>query len=1196
MFTHSKIIHLLSLLVLISVFAVSLANPVIYPQDDARRISVLFVGAPTKNSTAHNPITRYQVIKKHLGADGIDFTYTEDPAIAFDPDTLKNYDTVLLYGNWEQHGSMPATQERALLDYVNQGGGFVPVHCASACYGKSDAFVNLVGARFKSHGSGVFSPTNVSKKHSILVGTKPVFAWDETYVHDRHAKDKTILQKRDNEPWTWIRNQGKGKVFYTASGHDLRVWDQPDFHQLIKQGVLWTAGKISRAKLRELNIPEMKYAKAQLPGYLKRKTIEEYQEPMSPTDSMKHVQVPTGFEISLFASEPEIINPIAINWDNKGRAFVVETIDYPNQHHAGNVGNDRIKICEDTNNDGRADKFTVFADELSLATSLVHAYGGVICTNGTELLFLKDSSGDGKADIRKPLFKGFSMRDTHAGPSNLRWGYDSWIYATVGYSGFKGQVGGNSYDFRTGVYRFRVNGNPEREALGKDGSLQQICELEFLQNTTNNTWGLGITEEFDVLNSTANANTSAYLTLPRADYDRVGLKQPQTPRADNNPTFFPSSKDIRQVDVHNGYTAAAGHAFYTGRLFPQSYWNNIAFVCAPTGKLVSEFQVAKNGSGFISTQRPNNIYNSSDTWSAPVAAEVGPDGAVWVCDWYNIIIQHNPTPTKRSAGFDGKKGKGNAYVTPLRDKQHGRIYRIYPKGSVAEVKSVNSVDEACSILRSNNDSQFWQISAQRKIIDEYRLGRISSEKVKELGGLITNAEDTTVAQIHTLHELGQLNEPTIASYLSSSDPAVRRAAIRCAPKGSILESTFIKGTQIKEKDPRVLVELFLAFSQRPSSEQIARAIEKFEIGTDDIALKDAFIVAQRAQAAALLLIKAESDSADVSVEMNLLANPKLDSQEGWAVKHYSGDKAKMTHSKTEGRNGGGCLKIVASKPADCGWIKELKVKPNTSYKFGGFIKTENLKVLKGKGVLFNVHNGNTSDSLKADSDWTEFSFSFDTHSNQKTVLVHCLFGGYGGAIGTAYFDDLYFYELRLGDASQTSDELIAHIKTMGTVDQKNQLLSKLPKIETTAAKMILRKLKISPVEVVKTRKHPMDKSVHMRGKAYYSKTCIACHGEDGKGVPPAFPPLDNSDWVKGDPVKAVAVLVHGLQGKIEVNGKPYNGMMPALANITDQEIADVLTYVRQSWSNDLPAVTLLQVQAARSKYQKQQEPLRASDL
>ena len=515
-----KKIHFLPLGIL--ALAIGLSQTSKQSSTEPKHVEILFLGAPTANGPAHDPIERYRVLKKALGVDGIRLTYTEDLA-DLRRDVLDRYDGLMLYGNWKQDEPMDPAQEKALLGFVADGGAFLPIHCASACFGGSPEFIKLVGGRFKSHESGVFTTTIVAPDHPVMLGFTGFETWDETYVHDRQTDDRTILQLRDKEPWTWVRNHGQGRVFYTAYGHDMRCWDQPAFHELLRRGILWSVGENVLARLTAMNLPTLEQEEMILPGYRERKTITSGQKPLSPADSLKLAQVPNGYDISLFASEPDIVNPIHITWDDRGRAYVVETVDYPNNLQAGNIGNDRIRLCEDTDGDGKADKFTLFADNLSVPTSAVFANGGLISTNGSEMLFLKDTDGDGKADVRQVLFDGFKTNDTHAGVSNLRYGFDNWIYATIGYAGFDGTVGGESHKFSTGFFRFKPDGS----------------KLEFLQNTTNNTWGLGFTSDFDILGSTANGNPSWYYTFAKDIYAQAGLPQPKTPNEDGNPEVLP---------------------------------------------------------------------------------------------------------------------------------------------------------------------------------------------------------------------------------------------------------------------------------------------------------------------------------------------------------------------------------------------------------------------------------------------------------------------------------------------------------------------------------------------------------------------------------------------------------------------------------------------------------------------------------
>ena len=176
------------------------------------------------------------------------------------------------------------------------------------------------------------------------------------------------------EPWTWVRTQGKGRVFYTASGHDQRVWSNQGFHQLLKSGILWAVGEPARQRYEKFiaSRAPLKYEKRDnIPNYERRPEPLPYQLPLSAADSMAHTQAPVGYTLELFASEPQIINPICLAWDERGRLWVAETIDYPNTvrpNHAN--GKDSIKILEDTDGDGKCDKVTVFADGLNIPTSL----------------------------------------------------------------------------------------------------------------------------------------------------------------------------------------------------------------------------------------------------------------------------------------------------------------------------------------------------------------------------------------------------------------------------------------------------------------------------------------------------------------------------------------------------------------------------------------------------------------------------------------------------------------------------------------------------------------------------------------------------------------------------------------------------------------------------------------------------------
>jgi glucose/arabinose dehydrogenase len=132
---------------------------------------------------------------------------------------------------------------------------------------------------------------------------------------------------------------------------------------------------------------------------------------MSPSDAQKAFKVPPGFEVRLFASEPEVVNPVAMTWDDRGRLWVLELYEYPLGTKPGEKGRDRIKVLEDTDADGVADKVTVFADGMTLATGLLLGHGGVYVGEAPHLWFLQDTDGDGRADRKTELLTGFGLED-----------------------------------------------------------------------------------------------------------------------------------------------------------------------------------------------------------------------------------------------------------------------------------------------------------------------------------------------------------------------------------------------------------------------------------------------------------------------------------------------------------------------------------------------------------------------------------------------------------------------------------------------------------------------------------------------------------------------------------------------------------------------------------------------------------------
>ena len=808
-------------------------------------LTVLFLGDPGH----HKPAERFAQLKPVLATRGIDLVYTENLA-DLDPTVLGAHDALVVYANIE---SITPAQEAAIVDYVRGGKGLVPLHSASFCFKNSPVWIDMVGAQFQKHGTGEFSTVIVAPEHPVMKGFGGFASWDETYVHTKHnERGRTVLEERregdDREPWTWVRTEGNGRVFYTAWGHDQRTWSNPGFHNLVERGIRFAAGRDPAAAGPYVAHPEMttspeglkpfEYQPAKVPFYVPKaewgkmgQPLSEMQKPLAPAESQRHAITPVGFTIDVVAAEPLFqAKPLAYTFDHDGRLFVSESVDYPNGIVLPDEGqgHDRIVRIDDANDDGAFDTRTVFAEPLSICTSMLAHDGGLIVTQAPHTLYLKDTDGDGQADVREQLFTGWGTYDTHAGPSNLTWGLDGWVYGIVGYSGFKGTVGGENLEFKQGFFRFKPDGS----------------KLEFLRSTNNNSWGFGFSEEGVLFGSTANGNPSEQMPLANRVYERVrGWNATTLGGISGSPAMEVAPRKgspdglapVRQVDHHGHFTAAAGHRLYTARAYPREYWNRTAFVCEPTGHVVATFEITPSGAAFRS-RMAWSLVASDDEWTSPIQADVGPDGQVWVIDWYNFIVQHNPTP----AGFEN--GKGNAYETPLRDKVHGRLWRVVHDATKDAPHRTTlagaSPDDLVAALRDPN--MFWRTRAQQKLL-ERAAGRpdggrdVAPALVKLVQDASADAIGLNPAAIHaiwTLKTMGAIDGATadaaavaaVHGALTHSSAGVRMNAVRALPRDAATLAAFQAAGVAADAAPLVRLWLLDALGEFPVSPEASTLV------------------------------------------------------------------------------------------------------------------------------------------------------------------------------------------------------------------------------------------------------------------------------------------------------------------------------------------------------------------------------------
>ena len=821
-------------------------------RDGPRRTEILFLG----DNGHHKPVERVPQLMAALGNKGINLTYT-DRLEDLNAENLAKYDGLLIYANWD---SIPRPQERALLDYVAAGHGIIPVHCASYCFRNSREYIDkVVGGQFWRHKMDTIQARAVKPNDPMMVGLPTIRAYDETYLHSHLQADNNVLAVRDikadqatdkpgvaEEPYTWTRTYGKGRVFYTAYGHDEQTWSQPGFQQLLQRGILWAVGDGVKKQHDDLKPQAFSYREANLPNYEKRPGAQQEQLPLSPEESIKHIQVPVDFTLDLFAHEPNVMHPIAMSWDERGRLYVLVTKDYPNERKPSGAGlpggSDTIVICEDTDGDGKADKFTNFAEGLSIPTGMVFANGGLIVSQAPHILFLRDTNGDDKADEKKILYTGFGTFDTHAGPSNLHYGFDNWIWGCVGYSGFngKGTADADSLKFGQALFRFKPDGS----------------HIEYMTSTSNNTWGMGFDETGNVFGSTANNSHGWYMAIPNSAYHARPGSMNGSRSTDTHKDMKPITEKVRQVDVFGGFTAAAGHNFYTARAFPKAYWNQVAFVSEPTGHILHQNRMKKTGTDFADVEPTNetgfNLMAGADEWFAPVFAETGPDGAVWVADWYSYIIQHNPVPE----GF--KNGTGNAYETNLRDFTHGRIYRVgYTNAPAYVAPKLDRNDPAGLVAALKNTNQFWRMNAQKLLVERGnkdvapQLWAIANDpSVDEIG---LNAP--AIHALWTLHGLGAISPSELEKALKHPCAGVRKVVVQVMPLTDAGATMLLAQRTLYDAEPLVMLQTLLALSEAPANPAVDQAVLarlRQTNANDDRWLPDAFACAMNSHNAHLL--------------------------------------------------------------------------------------------------------------------------------------------------------------------------------------------------------------------------------------------------------------------------------------------------------------------------------------------------------
>ena len=808
------------------------------------------------------------------------------------------------------------------------------------------------------------------------------------------------------------------KIVKADFSGDASAWDDAAFLESVRGQILNAAGLERREDWEAFlaqREPEQREPNPNIANYERRPEPITLQHPFSVKGSVERTQVPVDMRLELFAAEPDIAKPIAFAWDEGGRLWVCETRDYPHDVERTGRGRDSIKICEDTDGDGRADKFTVFADELNIPTSLVFANGGIVVTQPPRMLFLKDSDGDDRADVREVIMEGWGIGDTHAQANNLHWGYDNWLYGCVGYSGFNGTVGGEEMRFGQGTYRFKADGSA----------------LEFLHQFSNNSWGHSANSAGDQFGGTANGAPIFYGGLP-ASVAPDGFRMMTAKKINVEDKCHTITPNFRQVDVFGGYTAAAGSAFIYSANLPQRL-QGMAMVCEPTMKVISLMDVQPDGAGYVAKDG-FNLVASSDEWMSPVFAEVGPDGAVWFADWQNFIIQHNPTPSARRGGYDARTGVGGAHENPLRDHQRGRIYRVvWEQAGEPKIQSLRFTDmknlqkegrdateserkafhtqRLIQALRSDN--QFWRLTAQRLLVEGNKVDAVERLKQRVTSEAQMNATLDSfgpVSALHalwTLHGLGHLDDETHRAALLARDATIRRNAVRALGHDEKAQSLYFSSGVVSDPNPITRLAAMVKLAEFETSSDIKKLVGN--LARNPQHRSDEWL----AEATKLL---AKVHDAQVFREgPNLLPNPGFETvgadglPADWRRRDYGNRDANDSvkwESVQDAENvydGERALRATSDGNADTSLYTDVTYQPNTQYRLSAFLKADRFR---GKLSLNDHINRWETESVRRSGDWTEVEVMFQS-GDRTRGSINVLHVGRG----EGYFDNVRLSEL-----------------------------------------------------------------------------------------------------------------------------------------------------------------------------------------
>jgi putative membrane-bound dehydrogenase-like protein len=508
--------------------------------------------------------------------------------------------------------------------------------------------------------------------------------------------------------------------------------------------------------------------------------------PLTPAEAVKKMTVPAGFNVEVVAAEPDLVNPVAMTFDERGAIWVTESLEYPRSEPGR--GRDRVKRLEDTDGDGCVDKVTVFAEGLNIPSGVAVGYGGVWVANSPDILFMQDTDGDGKADTTEVVVTGFGRTDTHELPNSLTWGPDGWLY------GLNGVFNHSHVHYPKNSPYYREDHAGWKFTCAMFRIHPRTREFQLFCEGTSNPWGIAFDTEGSAFVSACVIDHLWHL-VETGYYHRQGGPYP------------PFTWKIDSIVKHKHQKAAyCGLHFFDSDAYPEQYREKL-YMGNIHGNCINSDRLQRDGSTYFATPEPDFL-SANDAWFMPVVQRTGPDGCLYILDWYDQY--HCYQDARRDpAGIERAKG---------------RLYRVRYKDTPRAPKfdlSRETDDQLIDRLASPN--VYFRDIAQRLLAE--RNNAASREKLQ---ALILDQKSPRKTRMHALWALlgcGALNPEFNLRLLHNNDPGFVAWGVRAAGNARELDPKVVARLEdmcfsdLGTLAPEVLLQLAIAVGKIKGSEE-----------------------------------------------------------------------------------------------------------------------------------------------------------------------------------------------------------------------------------------------------------------------------------------------------------------------------------------------------------------------------------------